>query len=107
MDSIPKSIELTTDEGNDKQPIYETTSLPSINKINSQIILTSLKPSSSLEKYCSNSMYSKYSRVNLKFMLDPINKKAKKIYLNNFKEMITWKKASNNIKKYHRSFILF
>ncbi len=102
MDSIPKSTEMTTDEGSDKQTIYETTSLQSINKIKTQAKLLS-KPSltslTNIKKNCLETLHHKYSKANQRLMIDPIVKTKKRQYLLYFKEMMTWIKTTNNIRK--------
>lgn len=102
--NIPKSTEITTDEGSDIQTIYETTSLQSINKIKTQAKLLTLNqnttPINIIKKSCSLFFHHKYNKINQNFMLEPIiNKAKKKQYLTNYKEIMISRKTTNNVKK--------
>jgi len=97
MVSILKSTEITTDEGSDKQIIYETSTLPSIYQIKIQL---KAKFIIKTQKQCRQLLHMKYSKDNQNYMLDPVtNSKLKKKLNNNFKEMMVWRKTNNNIKK--------
>lgn len=105
MDNIPLSTtEITSDEGRGKQIIYVTTTLQSINKIQIQTkyLLTSNLPSLHfLRKQGLHNISNKYSKVNQCFILDPIaSSQKKKLLINNFKEMVIWRKTTSIIKRY-------
>lgn len=108
MDNRIKSTEITTDEGSDKQTIYETTSLQSINYIKTHLNIIQKTgytplPKRDLIKSCMANLQKKYSRERINsrnYLLEPIvSKTKKKIYLGFFKEMLVWRKSIGHIKK--------
>jgi len=105
MDNIPLSTtEITSNEGCDKQIIYVTTTFQSINKIQIQtkyLSTLNLPSLHFLRKQGLHNMSNKYSKVNQCFILDPIaSSQKKKLLINNFKEMVIWRKTTSIIKRY-------
>lgn len=108
LKSSRKSSEFTyLDEGSDKQSIYETTTLQSINQIktviNNRLYDDDEEEQPSfymLKRHCVENLHEKYSKLNMNFMPEKVHPRLKRKRLNDYIEMVTWKKPfPNNIKK--------
>ena len=111
--SAEVSLTTTTDEGNDKQEIYKTTTIQSINniihqssqKINEPSSNSSSRQSLKFIQIYSTALLQKYNCNKENWFIKPIiNKKAKKWFINQYKEILIChiSKIKTNIKKYSK-----
>ena len=98
MDNNIQSTEITTDEGGKIQTIYETTTLQSINHIETinSLLSRNIMSLKLLMQNCSITMHEKYSKINQIFSLEPIAKNSKRKNLTMFKEMVIWRGTFKN-----------
>ncbi len=105
---VSTEINLTMDEGNDKQVIYETkTKLQSFNKINTPNVIkkcsTTIKTVSHYIKYTNTIHFKKYDISTSTYLLpqNRIKPGDKQFYIRNFEKILITYKSSKVVKKLH------